>query len=74
MASNYIKGFHWFSMASIELEMRIFKINCTLHRDDTSFLSNENDLCDNSTYEIAMEFYDDLECFVANQDDDHAKL
>ena len=44
-----------------------------LKGDNTSFLLNDNNLCDDSTYDIAMEFYDDLECFIANHDDDNVE-
>ena len=49
------------------------KVNCELYGNNSSKLSNDNDLCDNSTYDIDMEFYDDLECFIVDYDEDSAE-
>ena len=50
------------------------KIHFDSHGDDSSFFFNSNDQCDNSTYDIAMEFYDDLECFITDHVDNNGKL
>ena len=50
------------------------KLHFDSHDNDSSCFFNSNDTCDNSTYDIAKEFYDDLECFITNNVDNNGKL
>ena len=50
------------------------KLHFISHEYDSSSFLNYKDLCDNSTYDIAGEFYDDLECFITDHVDNNGNL